>query len=82
MNEVTDQVRPAEDPDGARSEIDIGASRDMVYAHLIDPRTYPDWLVGAQHIRGVDSHWPDRGAQFHHRVGLGPLTIDDATTLV
>src|SRR4051794_38259214 len=51
-----------------------------VYAALADPNSYPEWLVGAKQIRGVDAGWPTPGTQFHHRVGLiGPLTIADST---
>ena len=53
---------------------------DDVYGALADPRTYPEWLVGAKQIRSVDAGWPEPGTKFHHRVGLiGPLTIADST---
>jgi uncharacterized protein YndB with AHSA1/START domain len=53
---------------------------DEVYAALIDPETYPEWLVGAKEIRAVDESWPEAGSRFHHRVGLvGPFTIADST---
>jgi uncharacterized protein YndB with AHSA1/START domain len=53
---------------------------DDVYAALAEPRTYPEWLVGAKEIRSVEPGWPAEGARFHHRVGLvGPLTIADST---
>jgi uncharacterized protein YndB with AHSA1/START domain len=74
--------RPADRPDGARAEVSISAPRDVVFARLTDPRTYPAWLVGAQHIRDVDDDWPAPGSAFHHRIGIGPLTVDDATTVV
>lgn len=52
-----------------------------VFAALADPRTYPDWLVGAKDIRSVDGAWPEPGSSFHHRVGLvGPLTVADRST--
>jgi uncharacterized protein YndB with AHSA1/START domain len=54
-----------------------------VFAALIDPYTYPDWLVGAQEIRDVDASWPSPGSAFHHRVGLvGPLTVADLTKVI
>lgn len=52
-----------------------------VFAVLGDPTTYPQWLVGAQHIRQVDADFPDRAASFQHEVGAGPLTVDDSTTV-
>ena len=54
---------------------------DEVFAVLVDPWTYPDWLVGAKEMRSVDATWPVPGASFHHRVGLGgPLSIADSST--
>ena len=48
---------------------------------LADPTTYPEWLVGAQVIRDVDSEFPKPGADFHHSVGASEdVTIDDSTT--
>jgi uncharacterized protein YndB with AHSA1/START domain len=48
-----------------------------VWAVLVDPTTYPDWLIGAADIRDVDDSWPAVGSRFHHRVGLGPLSLPD-----
>jgi uncharacterized protein YndB with AHSA1/START domain len=55
------------------------APREAVFAVLTDARRYPDWVVGAREIRAVDPTWPAPGSRFHHRVGLGPLTVDDST---
>src|SRR4051794_22888149 len=55
---------------------------DEVFAVLIDPTTYPQWLVGAADMRGVDDDWPRPGSRFHHRVGFGPLTLADSTELL
>ncbi len=55
----------------------LAASRQSVWDVLIDPTTYPDWLIGAEEVRDVDDTWPAVGSQFHHRVGLGPLTLPD-----
>jgi uncharacterized protein YndB with AHSA1/START domain len=53
---------------------------EAVFGILVDPHTYPEWLVGAKEIRAVDPGWPAVGTQFHHRVGLfGPLTVADGT---
>ncbi len=58
----------------------IRAPLDIVFDVLAEPRTYPEWLVGARDIRAVDADWPAPGAQFHHRVGVaGPLTVADST---
>jgi hypothetical protein len=55
----------------------LAASRSAVWDVLIDPHTYPDWLIGAASIRGVDDTWPNVGSRFRHRVGLGWLSIPD-----
>ena len=39
-------------------------------------------MVGATHIRGVDTDWPDAGAELHHQVGAWPITISDSTQVV
>ena len=53
-----------------------------LYAVLIDPQSYPQWLVGTSDIREVDDTWPAPGSQFHHRVGVGRLSLPDSTTLL
>jgi uncharacterized protein YndB with AHSA1/START domain len=53
-----------------------------VFALLADPATYPDWLIGAHSIEGIDASWPEPGSRFHHRVGVGPLTIPDDTQVL
>ena len=59
------------------------APREQVFAVLVDPETYPKWLVGAKEIRAVDDDWPAPGSRFHHRFGLiGPLTIPDSTKVI
>jgi uncharacterized protein YndB with AHSA1/START domain len=49
----------------------------VVWDLLIDPYSYPEWLVGAATIRDVDDDWPAVGSRFLHRVGIGPLAIPD-----
>jgi uncharacterized protein YndB with AHSA1/START domain len=61
-------------------ETTVPTARERVYAVLADPRTYPDWLVGAQHIRDVDDGFPRPGTGFDHRVGVAAATVDDRTT--
>jgi uncharacterized protein YndB with AHSA1/START domain len=56
---------------------------DEVFAALVDPETYPHWLVGARDVRAVDDGWPAPGTAFHHRVGLvGPLKVADLTRVI
>ena len=66
------------------TEVSLAIPRPVstVFAAIADPWTYPRWLVGCQDIRAVDADWPAPGSRFHHRVGIGPLTIDDATSVL
>ncbi len=62
---------------------DIPAPPGDVFAVLSDPRTYPDWLVGAQRIRAVDPDFPKPGAEFHHSVGpTKDVTVDDSSEVL
>ena len=54
-----------------------------IFDALVDPTTYPHWLVGARDIRSVDDRWPEPGTAFHHRVGLiGPLKVADLSKVI
>jgi uncharacterized protein YndB with AHSA1/START domain len=55
---------------------------ERVFAVLSDPATYPRWVVGSDAIRAIDADWPAPGSRFHHRVGIGPLKIDDDTEVL
>ena len=73
-----------EDPTatGARTTLPFRSSPEDVFAVLADGWRYADWVVGAKRVRAVDDTWPEPGSQFHHEVGVGPLTIDDSSSLV
>jgi uncharacterized protein YndB with AHSA1/START domain len=60
----------------------IAASPESVFEVLLDPGTYPEWVVGCQEVRSCDPSWPRPGARFHHRVGMGPLAVEDSTAIV
>lgn len=66
----------------ARNQILVEASPETVFAVLTDADDYPRWVVGASDIRDVDTGWPAAGTAFHHRVGVGPFTLADETTVV
>lgn len=55
---------------------------DEVFEHLLDPWEYPKWLLGASTMRDVDDGWPAVGSNFHHRVGFGPLKVDDRSQVL
>lgn len=56
---------------------EIHASAADAFAVLIDPETYPLWLIGTKRIREVDDDWPRPGSTFHHVVGVGPFQLRD-----
>jgi uncharacterized protein YndB with AHSA1/START domain len=66
----------------ATNEIHIAASPERVFEVLSNPRSYGHWVVGSDRIRAFDVGWPAPGTRFHHRVGVGPLTIDDHTEVL
>jgi uncharacterized protein YndB with AHSA1/START domain len=63
----------------ARNERLIPTSPERVFAVLSDPDAYAAWVVGSEVIRDADETWPAVGSRFHHRVGVGPLKVNDHT---
>jgi uncharacterized protein YndB with AHSA1/START domain len=59
----------------------IEADPEQVFSVLVDPATYPQWLVGAQTIRGVDADWPRIGSSFQHTIGWGPARVPGSTSV-
>lgn len=66
----------------ARTERVIATTPERIFAVLSDADSYGDWVVGSDTIRDADPGWPAVGTRFHHRVGWGPLKIDDHTEVV
>jgi uncharacterized protein YndB with AHSA1/START domain len=60
--------------------LDIDRPIDFVWSAVMDATGYPNWLIGAQHV-DVPADWPDAGASFEHRVGVGPIRILGSTTV-
>jgi len=60
----------------------VQASPEQIFAVLADGWTYSDWVVGTVHIRDVDEHWPQEGAQLHHKAGPWPLSLHDKSTVL
>ena len=58
------------------------APPERVFDVLAQPKTYEYWVVGSDRIRGWDDTWPAPGAKLHHRVGVGPLKLDDNTEVL
>ena len=63
------------------SERSFEVAPARLFAVLVDPTTYPEWLIGAKKIRSVDANWPAVGSKFHHTVGFGPLALRDSTSV-
>lgn len=59
----------------------IAASPDAVFEVLVDPTTYPVWLMGARQVPRVEPRWPAVGSSFGHRIGWGPLRIPGSTSV-
>jgi uncharacterized protein YndB with AHSA1/START domain len=66
----------------ARNQRLIPAPPERVFAVLSDPASYADWVVGSDSIRDADAGWPAVGTRFHHRVGWGPLKVNDHTEVI
>lgn len=60
----------------------IDAPAERVFGVLADPQRYPDWVIGADTVRGADDSFPRAGARLYHRVGWGPLKLDDHTEVL
>jgi carbon monoxide dehydrogenase subunit G len=65
----------------AENEIEIQAPPERVWEVLADPHCFDDWVVGAQNVRDADASWPAVGSKLHHSTGVGPLTVDDETSV-
>lgn len=66
----------------AVNDIHIAAPPERVFAVLADWRSYGDWVVGSRTIRGADPGFPAAGTRFHHQVGVGPLHLNDHTSVL
>jgi uncharacterized protein YndB with AHSA1/START domain len=66
----------------ASTERLIPAAPERVFAVLAEPQTYAYWVVGSDRIRDADADWPAVGTRLHHRIGLGPLGLNDHTEVM
>ncbi|MFI1459182.1 SRPBCC family protein [Nocardia carnea] len=65
----------------AEPSVRIPIPIEDVFAVLADGWLYALWVVGATHIRKVDTGWPAVGTRIHHSVGGWPLARSDTTTV-
>jgi uncharacterized protein YndB with AHSA1/START domain len=66
----------------ATNHIQIAVSPDEVFAALANAANYGDWVVASDIVRDADPGWPKVGSLFHHRVGVGPLKVNDHTEVL
>jgi uncharacterized protein YndB with AHSA1/START domain len=66
----------------ATNHIQIAVSPHEVFAALANAANYGDWVVGSDIVRDADPEWPKVGSRFHHRVGVGPLKLNDHTEVL
>ncbi|MGY0488831.1 SRPBCC family protein [Streptomyces sp. WG-D5] len=65
----------------ARNRRLILSSPSEVWALLANGHRYGEWVTGTQRILDVDPAWPAVGTALKVRVGVGPLTLDDTSTV-
>jgi uncharacterized protein YndB with AHSA1/START domain len=66
----------------ATARIFIHAAPEDVFGVLASAESYEYWVVGCQEIRSADEAFPEPGSSFEHRLGIGPLRVEDITTVV
>jgi uncharacterized protein YndB with AHSA1/START domain len=66
----------------ARSEIDVAAPPEAVWAVPAEAGAYGEWVVGTQKVTRADAAWPEVGSALEYRLGLDPVSIGDRTTVV
>src|SRR5215212_9103579 len=57
----------------------IHAEPEDIFNVLSNADSYEYWVVGCQEILQSDESWPEPGSSFEHRIGIGPLRIQDIT---
>jgi uncharacterized protein YndB with AHSA1/START domain len=65
----------------ARNRRLIDASPSAVFEVLSDPRSYAYWVIGSREVRDMDPDWPRPGSRFAHTVNIGPLRVQDYTSV-
>src|SRR6476469_1897060 len=60
----------------------IQAPPEDIFDVLSNAQAYRHWVVGCQQIRDSDEAFPAPGSSFAHRIGIGPLRVQDTTTVV
>ncbi|MDP8927206.1 MAG: SRPBCC family protein [Actinomycetota bacterium] len=66
----------------SRNERVINAPHEEIFDVILKPKNFPYWVLGTKDMRGADEDWPAVGSSFHHSVGVGPMQIDDVSTVL
>jgi hypothetical protein len=65
----------------AVNRVRIAATRPAVWDVLSEGWLYTNWVVGASHMRAVESTWPAEGSKLFHSAGVWPLLTRDETVV-
>lgn len=65
-----------------RNSVIVTASPERVFDVLDDAEAYPQWVVGARRVRGVDRRWPRVGSRFHHALGAPGVELKDSSKVL
>jgi uncharacterized protein YndB with AHSA1/START domain len=63
----------------AEASMLIATPPERVFEVLSDGWLYTGWVVGASHIRAVESTWPAPESRIHHAIGAWPVMLRDET---
>ena len=55
---------------------------ESVWAIISQPSLYGDWVVGAEKVLEADDSWPAEGSSLKHQSSVGPLNVEDVTTVL
>jgi uncharacterized protein YndB with AHSA1/START domain len=66
----------------ARNQRLMPVAPERIFSVLAEPSSYGHWVVGSDTVRDADQGWPAVGTRFHHRVGFGPLKVNDHTEVL
>jgi uncharacterized protein YndB with AHSA1/START domain len=65
----------------ATNSIHVDAPPADVFAVLADGWSFSNWVVGASHMRAVNSSWPAPGSRIFHAIGAWPVMRRDDTVV-
>ncbi len=66
----------------SKTEKQIAAPPERVWAILADADNYAHWVVGCRDIRDADPDFPAVSTRFHHTLALGPIDLKDSSEVM